>query len=173
MSKPLLNRHAFFSLGSNQGDRAGNLERASEILVRRTGILVSRSGMYVSPPWGYQGNGDYFNCCLAIQTGMDPLPLLKEALLVERELGRERGSVGSGDRKERYSDRIIDIDLLLLDALIMKHPDLTLPHPRMTERKFVLVPLEEIAPDLIHPVTGMPIRELLQACPDPSEVRIV
>jgi len=152
---------ACFSLGSNMGERKMNLERTARLLSARIGRLESLSGMFESPPWGYASDSAYINCCLAIRTSMDPLDLMDIALEIEREMGRTRE--GSG-----YSDRIIDVDLLLYGDLVVDHPRLIIPHPRMGLRRFVLVPLAEILPDLRHPVTGQNISEMLESCPDQS-----
>ncbi len=117
------------------------------------------SGMYESPSWGYQSDQPYINCCLALYSRNEPLELMEIALDIEKEMGRSRG--GSA-----YSDRVIDIDLLLVDDMVMDHPRLILPHPRMCLRRFVLVPLTEIVPEMQHPVSGLTISQLLKQCPD-------
>lgn len=157
---------ACFSLGSNMGDRKRSLERAAGLLSERTGSLESLSGMYESPSWGYESDSTYMNCCLAIRTEMEALDLMETALEIEKEMGRTREGQG-------YSDRIIDIDLLLCGDRVVNHPRLILPHPRMSLRRFVLVPLSEILPGLKHPVSGLSISELLKCCPDKSELRPV
>lgn len=157
---------ACFSLGSNMGDRKWSLERAAGLLSERTGSLESLSGMYESPSWGYESDSPYINCCLAIRTEMETLDLMDTALEIEREMGRTREGQG-------YSDRIIDVDLLLCGGRVVNHPRLILPHPRMSLRRFVLVPLSEILPDLKHPGSGLSISELLECCPDQSQLRSV
>ncbi|MCP4312226.1 MAG: 2-amino-4-hydroxy-6-hydroxymethyldihydropteridine diphosphokinase [Bacteroidetes bacterium] len=157
---------ACFSLGSNMGDRVLHLERAAELLRERTGTLVSLSGMYESPSWGYDSDTPFINCCLAIRTGLDPLDLMGTARGIEQEMGRTRTESG-------YSDRVIDVDLLLCGELVMDHPRLVVPHPRMSLRRFVLLPLAEILPDLRHPVSGLTIAQLLEQCPDQSPVKPV
>jgi 2-amino-4-hydroxy-6-hydroxymethyldihydropteridine diphosphokinase len=152
---------ACFSLGSNMGDREMSLERSAGLLSERAGSLECLSGMYESPPWGYESDSAYINCCLVIRTAFDPLELMDIALEIERQMGRTRE--GSG-----YSDRVIDVDLLLCGELVVDHPRLIIPHPRMSLRRFVLVPLAEIMPDLRHPVSGHSISELLESCPDQS-----
>lgn len=152
---------ACFSLGSNMGDRKMSMEGAVSLLSERIGPIESLSGMFESPPWGYESDAVYINCCVAIHTALDPLDLMDIALEIEREMGRIRE--GSG-----YSDRVIDVDLLLCGDLVVDHPRLIIPHPRMSLRRFVLLPLAEIAPDLLHPVSGLSISELLERCPDQS-----
>ena len=119
--------------------------------------------MYEASSWGYQCDQVYINGCLAFYTQKEPLQLMKIALEIEKQMGRIRH--GSG-----YVDRVIDIDLLLVDDLVMDHPSLILPHPRMTQRRFVLVPLNKILPEMRHPVSGLTISELLEQCPDQSPV---
>jgi 2-amino-4-hydroxy-6-hydroxymethyldihydropteridine diphosphokinase len=157
---------ACFSLGSNMGDRAGNLERAGGLLVERIGILDAWSGTYESEAWGYESAHRYYNCCLVVWTHAAPLELIAAVNEVEKEFGRIR----SGGA---YSDRIIDIDLLLYGDLLLELPGLTVPHPRMRERRFVLGPLAEIAPDWRYPGSGETIRELLDRCDDPSEIHVI
>jgi len=155
---------ACFSLGSNLGDRIFNLDHASGLLHERIGTLESISGMYESHSWGYESDSPYINCCLAIHTVSDPLDLMEVALGIEKDMGRTRE--GSG-----YSDRVIDVDLLLCGEQVIEHPRLVVPHPRMDLRRFVLLPLAEILPDLRHPVSGFTIAQLLEQCPDQSLVK--
>jgi len=169
LSSPIV-RLAYFSLGSNLGDRARNLERARELMAAGMGTVESLSKYYISPPWGYPGGNDFYNCCLAMKTQLDPLTLLEAALGVEVEMGRVRCEVARPEGNRDYQDRIIDIDLLMVDGLIMDHHRLVLPHPRMQGRRFVLAPMAEIAPDLVHPVSGITMAGLLERCSDPSKV---
>lgn len=154
---------AVFSLGSNLGNRIINLEKAVSALKKRAGGLKSVSGMYESPSWGYDSDQPYINCCLALLTREKPLRLMEIALEIEEEMGRKRKGIG-------YSDRIIDIDILLVEDLVMKEENLTLPHPRMSERRFVLVPLAEIVPDMRDPVSGLSIKDLLGRCTDTTSL---
>ncbi len=154
---------ACFSLGSNLGDRVAYLERASLLLEQKLGRLFSLSPMYESPSWGYQSDLPYINSCLALYTIKEPLQLMEIALEIEKQMGRSRQGKG-------YADRVIDIDLLLVDDVVMDHPRLILPHPRMMERRFVLVPLNEILPEKRHPISGQTISEMLEQCPDQSPI---
>jgi 2-amino-4-hydroxy-6-hydroxymethyldihydropteridine diphosphokinase len=153
----------YLSLGSNLGHRQQNLDKAIALIGSRAGEVGRRSLYYESEPWGFSSENHFFNCCILVQTNMEPLALMDQLLEIEKEIGRER-------KGEGYSDRLIDIDLLLYDTIQMDHPRLILPHPGMENRKFVLLPLAEIAPELIHPVTGISITRMLQRCPDRTEV---
>jgi 2-amino-4-hydroxy-6-hydroxymethyldihydropteridine diphosphokinase len=170
MQHPPANHLAYFSLGSNLGDRVRNLDLARELMAVGMGTVKTQSGYYISPPWGYRSDHDFYNCCLALRTALDPLALLEEAQKVEMEMGRIRQEGALPGLNREYRDRIIDIDLLMVDDLIMDLPRLILPHPGMTGRGFVLVPMTEIAPDLVHPVSGITMSGLLERCPDPSKV---
>lgn len=153
----------YLSLGSNLGHRQQNLDKAITFIGSRAGEIGRCSLYYESEPWGFSSENRFCNCCLMMQTKLDPLALMDQLLGIEKEMGRERKGAG-------YSDRLIDIDMLLYDTIQMDHPRLILPHPGMENRKFVLLPLLEIAPELIHPVTGISIARMLQLCPDQTEV---
>jgi 2-amino-4-hydroxy-6-hydroxymethyldihydropteridine diphosphokinase len=172
----------YLGLGSNLGNRRKQLNLATEQVGKRVGRVAATSRLYDSDPWGYESGHRFMNCCLAVETGLDPLEVMDEILSIEGDLGRP----ARGDQNEKnpdqparstpgaaYEDRLIDIDLLLYEDLVMEHPRLTLPHPGMGERRFVLVPLSEIAADLVHPVFRITIREMLERCPDPAVVRPV
>ena len=151
------------ALGSNLGDCLGILTTALEVLVVTPGIRVQTiSSWYQTKPVGGIPQPDYLNGCALLQVQLLPLQLLKTLLAVEAKFGRVR--------RERWGARSIDLDLLLYDNLILDAPQLQLPHPRMHERAFVLVPLAEIAPNWIEPVSGKAIAQLLQAV-DCSGVR--
>jgi 2-amino-4-hydroxy-6-hydroxymethyldihydropteridine diphosphokinase len=153
---------AYIGLGSNQGERLSLLQRSLELLSRAQNITVSAvSPLYETEPVGGPRQGLYLNACAALDTALTPVTLLKLMLEVENTLGRVR--------KRRWSPRTLDLDLLIYNALLMKTPTLTLPHPRMTERLFVLAPLSHIAPDLIIPGTGRSVSEF-KASLDPGGV---
>lgn len=165
-SGKLKRTHIYLSLGSNLGDRLRNLKAASNLIGKQLGSPFVVSRVYESTSWGYTSENLFFNCCMSANTNLDPLPLMEEILAIEKTLGRERGFEG-------YADRLIDIDLLLYGDVILDHPRLKIPHPAMEQRRFVLEPLAEIAPDLIHPVKGLTIREMLEECQDQGEIRHV
>ena len=156
---------AYLSLGSNLGDREDNLHRARSSVIERIGPQLSVSGIYETGPWGYDSTHLYLNCCLGVMSAMEPLQVMDELLAIEAEMGRKREAGG-------YRDRTIDIDLLVYGQMILDHPRLVLPHPAMAQRRFVLVPFNEIAPDLPHPVTGVTVKDMLHRCQDSSMVRL-
>jgi len=153
----------YLSLGSNLGQREQFLQEALKLIQSRIGRIESVSRYYESEAWGFSSAYNFYNCCLSLQTTIEPLPLMDMLLDIEHEMGRLREGKG-------FSDRVIDIDMLLYEERQLDHPRLTLPHPSMADRRFVLAPLAEIAPLLIHPVAGISITRLLQECSDESEV---
>lgn len=158
----MLRRPAFLALGSNLGRREATLASALgalESLGFRTG---ARSSLYLTEPVGGPPQDWYVNAVVEGETQLGPRELLAACLDAERTLGRARGV--------RNGPRTIDIDILFYADVVQDEPGLTLPHPRLHERRFVLVPLSEIAPELRHPLLGVTIRELLARCPDPSRV---
>ncbi len=127
----------YLSLGSNLGDREAHLEDACRLLQQRVGQVHQCSKVYYSMPIGYDSNHEYANICARVETSLDVIQVLQVTQSIERELGRTI--------KNHYADRTIDIDLLFTDPeIVISTPQLTLPHPRMREREFVLVPLQEI-----------------------------
>ncbi len=153
----------YLSLGSNLGRREQHLDHAVQLIGSRVGRIEAISPYYKSPAWGFASENWFCNCCLSLRSQLQPLPLLDQLLEIEKKMGRE-------SRGKAYSDRIIDIDLLLYGDRRMEHPRLSLPHPSMGDRRFVLLPLADIAPDLLHPVSGISISQMLQDCSDQSEV---
>lgn len=154
---------AFVALGANLGEREAQIERALAALAARGIAITRRSALYLTEPVGGPPQDWYVNAVAEVRTELSPEALLEACLDVEREMGRVR-TVKDGPRT-------IDIDLLLYDSLIRDTPGLALPHPRMHLRRFVLVPLCEIAPSAVHPATGLTVSELLDRCPDSSAVR--
>ncbi len=132
----------FLGLGSNLGDREANVRSAADKIAAHPGIrLMKISSLYLAAPVGYTEQPDFVNAVAVIETDVEPIDLLHAAKGIEREMGRARTSP--------WGPRVIDIDLLVYDARAVSTPELTIPHPRMTERAFVMLPLAEVAPDLV------------------------
>ena len=153
----------FLLLGGNMGNKRQLFEKAISRLEEELGEITQLSSIYETEPWGFQSEDLFWNQVVVINTVLSPEDVLKKTQAIELELGRTR-------KAERYVSRLIDIDLLFYDDLILRNPDLELPHPRMTDRRFVLKPLEEIAPNLVHPVFNQSIKTLLKNCSDPLHV---
>jgi 2-amino-4-hydroxy-6-hydroxymethyldihydropteridine diphosphokinase len=146
-------RTGYLSLGSNLGDRRLNLRTAIERLNEHPEIRVVKvSPLYETKPVGYTEQPDFLNLCVQIETALSPEKLLEYTLSTELELGRQRDIY--------WGPRTIDIDILLLDGQVMDTADLIIPHPRMQERAFVLLPLADLAGDLVHPVTQQSVSDM-------------
>lgn len=156
---------AFLALGSNLGDRLANLQGARSLLHRppECCILAASAVYETEPVGGPEGQPPYLNAVLKVQTSMTAPCLLAAAMEVERHFGR--------NRKERWGARSLDVDILLYGEGVFREPDLTIPHLRLHERAFVLVPLMELAPDLTHPLLGLSVREMLDRLPSTAGVR--
>ncbi|WP_337942763.1 2-amino-4-hydroxy-6-hydroxymethyldihydropteridine diphosphokinase [Parabacteroides sp.] len=147
---------AYLALGTNIGNRRRNMITAAALLAERVGDVLALSGFYETEPWGFQSENTFLNAALRLETSLSPLELLKATQQIEVEMGRTQKSNGT------YHDRIIDIDILLYDDLILQTPELTLPHPLMQDRRFVMEPLLEIAPSVVHPVFKKTIVSLIR-----------
>jgi 2-amino-4-hydroxy-6-hydroxymethyldihydropteridine diphosphokinase len=153
----------YIALGSNLGDRAGMLERAIAAMNSAGISVVRQSSLYVTEPVGAPGQGWFLNAVVEAETLLLPLQLLHALLKIERELGRRRLTP--------HGPRAIDLDILFYGSSVIRSRDLEVPHPRLTERRFVLIPLAQLAPDLRHPVSHKSINQLLAETPDRSEAR--
>lgn len=142
----------YLGLGSNLGNKELNINSAIDLLASKAGIIRKVSSFYESEPWGFDSENTFKNLVLLLGTDLSPLALLNKIKEIEVQMGRVQKAAGF------YTDRIIDIDILFYDSLIIHEPDLIIPHPLLTERDFVLLPLIEIAPDLKHPVFGISAR---------------
>ncbi len=145
----------FLALGSNIGQKEENLHQAITEIALRAGKILSVSAFYYSEPWGFVSDNSFVNNCVAITTSLSPEQLLLELQAIERDLGRKAKS-----NQGVYADRIIDIDIVLWGNRIIDLPNLKIPHPLMCERNFVMIPLAEIAADIVHPVMLKNIAEL-------------
>jgi len=160
---PKIMHRLFILLGSNLGDRLLYLSQARNMLSDRVGCIELKSHMYESPPWGFNHKNSFLNQVVLIITKLEPEKILQITQQIELDLGRKHIGIG-------YSARTIDIDLLFYNNEIIKNENLTIPHPQLHNRRFTLLPLNEITPDLIHPVLQSSINELLEKCPDKSKV---
>jgi 2-amino-4-hydroxy-6-hydroxymethyldihydropteridine diphosphokinase len=156
---------AYIALGSNLGDRAEMLSAASD-RVGRLGRVTARSSLYETEPVGYHDQPAFLNAVLALETNLEPLPLLHALLAIEQELGRDHS------KGVRNRPRTLDLDLLLMGDTIVAGEELMLPHPALAQRRFVLAPLAEIVPQLRHPQSDQTMAELLAQLPDEGESRI-
>ena len=137
----------YLSLGTNLGDKEHNLLAAISEIARRIGPIKAQSAFLETEPWGFESRNTFLNAAVRVETELSPLALLHETQQIERQLGRTEKSVPDPQLgKVNYHDRIIDIDILLYDQLQLSTPTLTIPHPLMNERDFVLIPLKQILP---------------------------
>lgn len=154
--------HVYLLLGANLGDKHQTFAQARQYVAGQVGAIVRQSGLYETAAWGIADQPTYLNQVLVVATDLEPAAVLAQTQVIEQRLGRVR--------VEKWGSRVIDIDLLFYDDLIINTPTLTLPHPLLHQRRFTLVPLAEIAPNLVHPVLKQPVSALLANCPDESEV---
>lgn len=147
----------YLGLGTNLGNKEANLRTAIYKLQERIGKQVSLSSFYETAPWGFESDHSFLNAAIGLETSLPPIEILHITQEIEKELGRTKKSVNGS-----YSDRLIDIDILLYDTLVLQTPELTIPHPLMTERDFVMKPLIEIAGNVIHPTREKTLSELYQ-----------
>jgi 2-amino-4-hydroxy-6-hydroxymethyldihydropteridine diphosphokinase len=153
--------NVWISLGTNQGERLENLSRAIKFLEPEVRV-VDCSPIYQTEPWGFKDQPDFLNQIIKAETKLAPMELLKKLKSIEHELGRKETF--------RNGPRIIDLDILYFDKLILDLEDLQIPHPRIPERAFVLIPLADLAPELISPRSGKSVAEMLEAI-DPVGVK--
>jgi len=153
----------YLSIGSNLGEKLQNLQDAVFLLGKDVGKITAISNVYRSASWGFEAD-DFLNACLELDTTSSPDVVLKQVLSIEKKMGRERF------KESGYESRSIDIDLLYYENNVLHSDTLTLPHPKLQERKFVLLPLADIAPQFYHPTLKKDTRNLLQECKDESKL---
>ncbi|RYY22450.1 MAG: 2-amino-4-hydroxy-6-hydroxymethyldihydropteridine diphosphokinase [Chitinophagaceae bacterium] len=154
----------YLLIGGNMGNREENLDKAVKLLVERAGSVTGLSAVFETAAWGITDQPSFLNQAVAIDTTLSPDQLLQTVLEIERALGRIR--------KQKNGPRIIDIDILFYDDLIIQQKHLTVPHPEIQNRRFALAPLQNLAPEFVHPVFRKSISELFDECPDTLPVFI-
>lgn len=156
----------YLSLGTNMGDRLQNLAEAVLRLEDRGMKLEGVSSVYETEPWGFRASTNFYNAVIAIEYNGLPEELLKVTQEIEEEMGRKLKTSGS------YESRIIDLDILFVDEKVINNANLQIPHEKMSGRKFVLAPLNELNPLFIHPLHGMAVQEMFQNCKDDGEINL-
>jgi len=154
----------FILLGGNVGDKAKIFEQTRKLIGERIGLITKMSSVYITESWGFKSD-PFWNQVLILNSSLNPFGILNLTQSIETGMGRSK-KTRSNYASSNYEDRVIDIDLLFYDKLQIDTPELTIPHPKIGERRFVLVPLNELEPDKYHPVLGLKIEELLRICPD-------
>lgn len=155
---------AYLLIGGNVGNRNKNIITAIELLQQQIGNIIKRSSIYETEAWGNTDQPDFLNQVLLAETELNAAECMHQILSIEEKMGRIRS--------EKNDPRIIDIDILFFNDEIINTPHLTIPHPQIQHRKFVLVPMNELASGLVHPVLNQTINTLLKNCIDPLEVRL-
>lgn len=154
--------------GSNMGDKENIFAEACLLINNRCGAITAFSSSYESEPWGFEASEWFLNRLIVVDTDLNPEAMLRELLAIEAELGRVRHP-----EKEGYTSRTADLDILYYGQRVIVTPILTVPHPRLHLRRFALMPLCEVVPELMHPVFQVTQRELLHRCADQSIVRVM
>ena len=154
----------YLQLGSNIGDRLDNLDQSIKIITERIGNVLEKSSVYESTPWGVENQRNFLNQVIFLKSNFDPYTILDLVLQIEKDMGRIR--------IEKWGERIIDIDILFIDDLIIESENLCIPHEFIAKRKFVLQPMCEIAHGFIHPKLNKTISQLLEECIDEEKVNV-
>ncbi len=158
---------AYLILGGNIGDRLDNLNKAITFIEQHIGRIIKKSDVFETAAWGNTNQPDFYNQAICIETSFQALPLLEALLSIEKDLGRTRND------DQKWLERTIDIDLLFYNNETINEPGLSVPHPQIQERRFVLTPIVQIAPGLVHPVLLKTLKILLDECTDPLEVQLL
>lgn len=166
--KTELETSVYLSVGSNLGDRFSNIESAISLIRSRIGEISKIAPIYENPPLGFEADTLFYNSCLLVKTKLLPFEVLEQIQNIEKELGRTHKT----DNKS-YSSRIIDIDIIFYESEIVNEDKLIIPHPLFKYRRFVLLPLNDVGSDLIDPLTGLTVSQLLAICEDKSILLIV
>ncbi len=153
----------FLGIGGNIGNKHDNFQKVYFLIENELGVITKKSSVYESPPWGFKAEENFWNQVIILETSLSPFELIEKILDIEDHFERKR-DIG------KYNSREMDIDILYIDNLFMETDDLTIPHPRMHQRKFVLVPLNEIAPGVKHPLFRLTTLQLLENCKDGSMI---
>ena len=156
---------AYLLLGGNLGNKTENLQKATTHIEKSIGKIVLKSSVYETAPWGFFHEESFLNQAVLVETTHNSQQLLRKIIEIELKMGRKRSRV-------KWQERTIDIDILFFNDSIIEREELKIPHPHMQERKFALIPLNELAPGLMHPIFKMTINELLQDCKDTSAVKL-
>ena len=158
----------YLSIGSNLGDRLSNIENANTLIRNRIGEILRKSPIYENPPLGFDADTLFYNTCVLVRTNFSPLEVLDEIQNIEKVLGRSTKTIDN-----LYSSRTIDIDIIFYNNEIIKNERLSIPHPLYRDRRFVLIPLNDIANTIIDPLTRLSVNELLAVCRDSSSLLVV
>lgn len=153
----------FLGLGTNLGDRENNLLMAVNMIREEIGMEIDCSSVYETEPWGFLSDNPFLNMVVRVTTSLKPQEVLEKTLMIEARLGRRRS-------KRRYTSRTMDIDILLYGTDVINNENLEIPHPGIAVRRFVLEPLRELAPEMMHPVLKVTFSELLMQCRDKRAV---
>jgi 2-amino-4-hydroxy-6-hydroxymethyldihydropteridine diphosphokinase len=156
----------FLGIGGNTGNKHENFDKVYTFIKNELGDIIKRSSVYETPPWGFESEENFWNQVIIVETQFSPEKLLKNIAQIENRFGRERV-------KGKYTSREMDIDILYFDDLIMNIEKLTIPHPQISNRLFVLLPLAEIAPEFVHPLLRLNSSQMLKNCSDSSTIKKV
>lgn len=156
----------FLGIGGNLGNKSENFKKVYSLIEKNLGKISKYSSVYESPPWGFHAEENFWNQVVIIETDYSPSELLDKIHIVEKEFGRKR-------KKQQYSSREMDIDILYYDDIFTETDNLVIPHPRIHQRLFVLIPLTEIAPQFKHPLFRLTSIQMFENCKDKSVIKKV